>query len=218
MSLVRYEDLTATRGNPPAAVAVRALQRMQQGNMPPRPASPPSASEITAFEGWVQAGMPRAVCSNAIDAGPPIPNPYNTPLQCSSGGYWTLGDEKSPEMHPGGACIDCHARDGEREAPLFAIGGTVYATAHEPNDCNGVAGPSTSVIVQITDALGAVLNLRVNGAGNFFYEGTITPPYSAKVVAGGKERIMPVKQTNGDCNGCHTVDGRDGAPGRIMAR
>jgi hypothetical protein len=29
--------------------------------------------------------------------------------------------------------------------------------------------------------------------------------------------MMPVKQTSGDCNSCHTVNGANGAPGRIMA-
>jgi hypothetical protein len=215
MPLVRYEDLIAPRGNPPRPVAARALERMQRGSMPPPPSTAPSTAEIAAFASWVQAGTPRALCTDRIDAGPPAPNPYDTPLQCSSNRRWTDGDEESPLMHPGGACIRCHTRDDE--GPRFSIGGTVYRTAHEPDDCFGVAGRSENVIVQITDVRGAVIELRVNEAGNFFHEGDLATPYSAKVIANGKERVMPVKQTSGDCNGCHTVTGASGAPGRVMA-
>src|SRR5215208_1118410 len=99
-------------------IVALALVRMRAGSMPPQPSARPSAAEISVFEAWVQAGMPRATCGSATDAGAPIPNPYNTPLQCSSGRQWTGGDRESPEMHPGGACIDCHSRDDE--GPRFA--------------------------------------------------------------------------------------------------
>jgi len=215
MGLTTYEELLATSGNPPRTYADRALERMQKGSMPPSGNPPPSAAEISAFAAWVQAGAPRAACNDSVDAGPPMPNPYNTPLQCSSGQYWTGGDSESPLMHPGGACITCHSR--EDEGPALTIGGTVYRSAHEPNDCNGVAGTSANVVVRITDARGVVFELPVNAAGNFLYEGAIAVPYTAKVIAGGNERAMPVSQTSGDCNSCHTVDGKNGAPGRIMA-
>ena len=41
-------------------------------------------------------------------------------------------------------------------------------------------------------------------------------PYRAKVVVGGRERVMLTPQTNGDCNACHTQAGAEGAPGRII--
>jgi len=215
MALLRYEDLIATRGNPPRAVAERALERMREGSMPPSPLVGPTAAELSAFESWVNAGLPRSTCSTAADAGRPAPNPYETPLQCSSGRYWRDDDDESPEMHPGRACIACHSQDDE--GPRLTIGGTVYRTAHEPDDCNGGLGASERIVVQITDANGMVIELTVNRAGNFLYEGSVALPYSAKVIAGGKERAMPPKQTSGDCNSCHTVNGTNGAPGRIMA-
>ena len=215
MPLVSYEDLNAMRGTPPRKVGERALQEMQDGSMPPPPAARPSPVQIAAFAAWIQAGMPRSVCDNPIDAGPPAPNPYDTPLQCTSGRNWTSGDRGSREMHPGVACIDCHTR--EREGPRFSIAGTVYPGAHEPNDCSGVVGAAGSPIVRITDANGAVIDLPVNAAGNFFYERSVALPYSTIVVAGGKERAMSKAQTSGDCNSCHTVNGTNDAPGRIMA-
>lgn len=44
----------------------------------------------------------------------------------------------------------------------------------------------------------------------------IQVPFRAKVVAGGKERAMGREQSTGDCNSCHTEQGANGAPGRIM--
>jgi len=71
--------------------------------------------------------------------------------------------------------------------------------------------------VVITDANGAARELPVNGPGNFFREGSRAMRFSAKVVAGGNERVRIKKQTTGDCNSCHTVNGANDAPGRIMA-
>ena len=112
-------------------------------------------------------------------------------------------------MHPGQACIKCHTKKG----PKFSIAGTVYPTAHEPDDCYGL-GSSTVVI---TDATGKVLTLKSNSAGNFYSQTAIKMPYTAKVIVGTKERAMKDSQTNGDCNSCHTVTGAEKAPGRIMA-
>ena len=38
----------------------------------------------------------------------------------------------------------------------------------------------------------------------------------AKVVVNGIERAMVTPQTLGDCNACHTQNGLQGAPGRII--
>jgi len=40
--------------------------------------------------------------------------------------------------------------------------------------------------------------------------------FRAKVVYQGRERIMTVAQTIGDCNSCHTQYGANNAPGRIL--
>jgi cytochrome c553 len=215
-SLVSYADLTAASKTVPGqSVAEVSLARIQNGTMPPKPAQGPSASETAALQAWIAAGTHQDGCAIAIDAGSGAPNPYDTPLQCSSKSYWRGGDDGSSRMHPGGACIDCHDRSGG-EAPFFSIAGTVYPTAHEPNDCNGTAASGT-LKVTITGADGASFDLYPNSVGNFYGDNAVKLPYSAKVVSSTGERSMSAAQTSGDCNGCHTPSGANSAPGRIMA-
>ena len=145
------------------------------------------------------------------DAGTGTGTEFNTPTVCTSKTTWTRGDRGSASMHPGVACITCH--DANR-GPAFSIGGTVYPSAHEPDDCNGV---KAGVQVVITDAAGKVTTLTVNAAGNFSSSANIQTPFHAKVVSGGRERAMVGAQTDGDCNKCHTETGTKSAPGRIVA-
>jgi cytochrome c553 len=140
------------------------------------------------------------------------PDPLGTPPRCTSGTTWTGGNNGSSSMNPGRACVACHRN--QEEAPLFTIAGTLYPTGHEPDLCNGVNG-TTGARVVIVDAANRTVTLTPNAAGNFTYSGSVTAPYSAKVTYQGRERIMPVRQTNGDCNSCHTQNGTSGAPGRI---
>ena len=99
---------------------------------------------------------------------------------------------------------------------MYAAAGTVYPTAHEPDDCNGIAGSS----IVIMDATGKkVLTMTANSVGNFNSgRATLPSPYLAKVVSadGTKSREMKTPQTNGDCYACHTEKGANGAPGRVM--
>jgi cytochrome c553 len=116
-------------------------------------------------------------------------------------------------MHPGRACISCHSAEGE--GPRFDVAGTLYASAHEPNDCNG-APLDTRVI--ITDATGRELVIAPNGVGNFSARRTnLVMPYTARLERGDRVREMVSAQSTGDCNGCHTESGKNKAPGRIMA-
>ncbi|MGZ3420436.1 MAG: hypothetical protein ACXVEE_21345 [Polyangiales bacterium] len=220
MPLISYADLTAASPDYPGqSYAQRALARMQDpaAPMPPKPADPLTADQITTFKNWVDSGMPQSTCDNPaapIDAGP---DPYATPPVCTSGKNWTLGNRGSSSMRPGVPCIACHQMSGG-EAPLFAVAGTVYPTAHEPDNCMS-AVPAGSTTVVITEADGKTTHtLPVNAAGNFYYSdrtGTFKTPYKAKVVSGGKERAMTTAQTDGDCNNCHTQAGANSAPGRI---
>ena len=77
-------------------------------------------------------------------------------------------------------------------------------------------GLTGAVFATDRQAIGKASERLVNAAGNFYYSGTVALPYRAKVVRGTSERIMPIAQTSGDCNGCHTQNGANGAPGRIM--
>lgn len=140
--------------------------------------------------------------------------PTTTPGVCVSGDEWTLGDLESPLMHPGMDCIACH--ESRFDAPDFAIAGTVYTAYHEPDDCNGRA----RVTIEITDADGDVFEVDSNSAGNFYLEtfrADVTMPYTARVLVNGTEtNAMVGAQSDGACNHCHTEDGRQSAPGRII--
>jgi hypothetical protein len=116
-------------------------------------------------------------------------------------------------MAPGQACIACHATN---EAPDFAIAGTVYPTAHEPDNCVSAAPTAAGASVVIVDANNRTVTLSVNSAGSFYSSGAVAKPYHAKVVTSASERVMVAAQTSGDCNGCHTQNGANGAPGRIL--
>lgn len=164
---------------------------------------------------------------------PSAPSDFDAPAQCTSESFYVNTEEQDepdddddddeqdeyevegdPRMHPGRACITCH---GSYDGPSFAIGGTVYPTAHEPDDCESPSTTGAQVI--ITDATGRELVLEVNEAGNFRSreDDAVVMPIRAKVVFEGRERVMLGERMTGDCNACHTQAGENGAPGRILA-
>lgn len=203
----RAELMAKSTTDPTKTVADLSIARMKDIAKPMPPAG--AAVPTTVLESWVAAGMPAGSCGTA---GVPVgPSPYDTPTVCTSKSTWTRGNRGSSSMRPGGTCIDCHTKEGE--GPRYSIAGTVYATAHEPADCNGQAG----AVVVITDANGKVTKLTPNAVGNFYLTTKIALPYKASVTANGKERAMATPQTSGDCNACHTEQGTQNAPGRIMA-
>jgi hypothetical protein len=217
-SLATYAALTApSKTDPARSVAAVALARMQAGAampMPPPPLPAATTADVAAFQSWVSAGTPAAACPDggAGADGGGIVDPYATPVVCTSKTMWTRGTAGSASMQPGVACIACHSLG---EGPRFALGGTVYPTAHEPDQCNGGAVATMSRVV-ITGADGQVVTLTPNASGNFSYQGVLAKPYKAKVTSMGRERAMMAAQTSGDCNGCHTEAGAMMAPGRIM--
>ena len=212
--MLTYADLTAASPQYPGqTVAQRSLARMTAATnaMPPAPAVPPTPEEIAAFKAWVDAGTPMGTtCTSGPDAGTSGGGSFNTPTTCTSGKTFSGGN--SGLMDPGRACLDCHQKQG---GPRFSIGGTVYPTAHEPDNCLGVAG---GLSVVVTDKNGVVTTLTVNQNGNFYGGRNVVPPFTAKVVDGqGHTRQMVGAVTAGDCNTCHTTAGANGAPGRIVA-
>jgi hypothetical protein len=218
MSMVTYSDLTApSKTTPGQSIAQLSVTRMQSTTlpMPPLGNPAPTPQEVAAFQAWVTAGAPAGSCAG-LDAGS-VTSPYATPVQCSSGTSWTGGTDGRPDMKPGGPCVSCHASPTGERPPQYTIAGTVYKTAHEPDDCNGtnVSGAT----VDITDANNHTFSIPVNmdnGVGNFHTTQAVATPFHAKVVYGGKQRAMSAAQTSGDCNACHTESGVMSAPGRIM--
>lgn len=128
----------------------------------------------------------------------------STAVVCSSNVQWN--GSTGPNMRPGVSCRGCHS---------YVIAGTVYPTLHEPTNCNGTNASSLRVI--ITGANGATLTLTPNSAGNFFSNTSVATPFTARVMSSAGTRMMGPSQTSGDCNSCHTQNGANGAPGRIMA-
>jgi len=163
----------------------------------------------------LDAEVPHASSVGDVSTGD---DPWTLPARCSSGRARSPNESEGPDMMPGRACISCHAdtvaATGE-DAPIFLFGGTLFPTGHEPDDCIADAAEGAQVIV--TDATGAVFAATANATGNFSLdEGRLVPPFRAKVVFEGRERAMSLEQTNGDCNACHSAEGEQGAPGRIV--
>jgi hypothetical protein len=146
---------------------------------------------------------------------------------CSSNAYWKDMDKGSELMRPGGKCNDCH--DKNPKSPKLSVAGTLYPTAHEPDECNGVSGGSTldgglaDFTIIITDRTGQTLpDIPVNSVGNFQRVAEVLMPFNVKVRAkGGKENKMLMQAPHGDCNACHTQGGSTTimggavAPGRV---
>ncbi|MEZ4407987.1 MAG: hypothetical protein R3A52_16155 [Polyangiales bacterium] len=206
--LVTLSDLRADSPSVPGmTLAQRAVTRMRAtaSTMPPSGALP--AERVQPFADWVAAGAPGTVCE-----APPV-DPFSLPEQCTSNRRWTGGNRESPAMNPGQACISCHST---MRGPRYAFAGTVYATGHEPNNCNGATGnASETVLVEIRGANGTTITLAPNAVGNFYTRSALQLPYTARVIVGDRERRMNTPQTNGDCNTCHSAAGAEGAPGRI---
>lgn len=209
MSLLTYADLTAkSKSDPSKTVAEVSVLRMQDAARPMPPGGGASASDIAAIQRFIDGGFMMGTCD---DAGA---NPYDTPTVCTSmqTNHFASGREL---MHPGGMCNTCHAQQGV--GVMFTIAGTVYPTAHEPDDCFGASGSVSGAKVLILDMNGNTQQtLTPNARGNFTSLRPIKTPYTAKVVVGTSERAMTTPQTNGECNACHTEQGTSGAPGRIM--
>jgi hypothetical protein len=223
--LETYEQLVAaTKKDPSKTNAERSLETMLGGAKPMPPDALLPEEVIAPFAAWVAAGAPAGECGNTAaassgggadggggqaGAGPSAP-------QCTSQSYWTNGEMGAKDMTPGMACVACHA--AKKKGPLFSVAGTVYPTAHEPDNCYG----ALDAVVEIVDKNGQTLLLKSDAGGNFFYKPKtglppLVFPLETRVLHGGKALPMlgPITEADGDCNRCHTQDGLEGAPGRI---
>ena len=123
--------------------------------------------------------------------------------------------------------MTCHKSGGTASSKAFVVAGTVYKTAHEPDDCNGGGGTYT---ISGVDKNGKAWSTKSNSVGNFYlytYSASLTPPLSQITVTDSaqKTRKMVAAAPNGQCNACHTLKGAapfapsfpTPAPGRVMA-
>jgi hypothetical protein len=108
----------------------------------------------------------------------------------------------------------CHGagQNTQANAPLFSVGGTLYA---DPTGINPLGG----AIIEIVDSMGTTQKLVTANNGNFFVLGgsgaTSFPvgEYNAKATQCPGTHTMNTKQANGSCNAsaCHdsaSVNGR----------
>jgi|LNFM01.1.fsa_nt_gb hypothetical protein len=193
---------------------------------------PSSLRKPTALLALVSLASIAATLSGAPGCGPasgscvvvgtatPVPaQPLNVrnPTQCTSGRTWACLNTGADFMNPGQACLDCHrTRPG---APRWTVGGTVYPSVHEPNDCLG--GPATGnepVEIVLRDKDGTEHTTRMLPGGNFYFANNPQGPFTGiQVRYQGRTQFMPnIPNTFGDCNFCHTEAGQMGAPGRIV--
>jgi hypothetical protein len=212
--LVTLADLKAPSTlNPAVSNATRAATRMEMASnpMPPGKELTASPGQVELFKAWIAAGYPAASCGDGAK------DPYAAPVKCS-GEQLGLNQQEGEDMHPGRACNACHEQvniEQGGDSPLYALAGTIFPTAHEPDDCRTPA--ALGATVEITDSKGKVITVTANEAGNFFYKDfDLVFPYQAKVLFEGRERAMALPQMNGACNECHTEAGTQDAPGRIL--
>lgn len=225
MSLVTYDDLVKPSPTQPSKSAIQySLERMQAMTMPPGGGA--TSQEIQIVSDWINQGMPH----DATSCGGTSNTNYNTPDTCTSGVTVPLQtNDGSRSMNPGVSCMSssCHGLVGWEKQ--MSLAGTVYATAHELDLCNGVSGTG-KLSVQATDQNNKVVTAGVNGAGNFYawYDPSLVLPFKdIRVVdTSGNARPMAEAAPSGDCNACHTLKGTNAfasqgfassAPGRIMA-
>jgi hypothetical protein len=157
-----------------------------------------------------------------------MPPPEADP-SCVSGTRWNPAARASSSMDPGQACLTCHTRrtDAADPEPFHVIGGTAYYALHEVDNCYGYTGmapnPAGTAYVEVVDADGTMLRLRVGRTGNFGTSAALVFPLRSARVVGptGLVNEMSSPVPNGDCNSCHTQAGTttepggDPAPGRI---
>ena len=176
-----------------------------------------SGASSTGASSTGAGGASSTGAGGASNGGSGAGGTYNTPPTCSSM-TMALGGNNA-NMKPGSACRTCHVLGGAASGKTFDVAGTVYLTAHEPDDCNGVGVSGANVV--ITDGNGVDTPLPVNAVGNFYHYdlfgiAAFKPPMKARVEYNGQVRKMLTAITNGDCDSCHTETGTMSAPGRIM--
>lgn len=234
--LMTYDDLIKPSAiDPKKTVAQLCVDRIEDGSRPMPPVSPFEIShdvvselQLKAFKAWAYGKAEPGTCSVLQPYTPHVIDFTTGTTSCSGSSKWTEGEEGADEMKPGVPCIACHKerfeKEKRREARIYTAAGTIYSSAHVNDDCFGVS--TTKVTIQITDLAGKLYaEMPIRRGGNFFTSTKLptTPrgdplPYRARIhfKDGTPDIPMLTPQTDGDCNRCHGVSGKDDAPGRIV--
>ena len=192
----------ATLGTDTGTIADKDTAATNQDAASPTPDVPTAAADVPQAQPDIAQAVDVPIATP--DVGPPV-----EPV-CAK----KSNTGKGTSMKPGEACIACHTSQGE--GAYYTIAGTVYATPHVVNDCVTTIDYANTK-VEVTDANGTIINLNVNSVGNFYYSKTVPAPYKVRVVKGTDSMDMMKSPPSGDCNSCHTTDGANNAPGRILS-
>lgn len=106
-------------------------------------------------------------------------------------------------MLPGSDCLSCHTRGGDREAPVWSAGGTLFT------DLDG-AEFASGAIVRITDSTDTTVELTTSSKGNFYTSRSLTPPLTVEVETDAGTVAMSRSVDTGACNSCHQCEGEAG--------
>lgn len=226
--LMTYDDLIKPSAvDPKKTVAQLCVDRIEDGSRPMPPVSPFEIShdvvselQLKAFKAWAYGKAEPGTCSVLQPYAPHAIDFTTGTTSCSGSSKWTEGEEGGDEMKPGVPCIECHKdrfAKGRREARIYSAAGTLYSSAHVHDDCFGVS--TTKVTIQITNLAGKlIVEMPIRRGGNFFTSTALPTPYRARIhfKDGTPDIPMLTPQTDGDCNRCHGVSGKDDASGRIV--
>lgn len=248
---VRYDGVLVVAGDPDASLLYRKIHGPGAGEGAQMPIGEVlDAALQDAVARWIaggavtdcEPGEPGEPIDPGIEPGGPVvvgaapvgfadsaPS-FAAGASCSTGQWWQhAGDEEqSFLMHPGRACIDCHAADGDPDAPRFLFAGTVMGDLRDEDDCRGVPGVTVEIldqddVVTASATTNAAGNFGLCGAGGGTEDFTCalappTSPFRVRLSWEGRTREMLTHQDAvGDCMACHTAQGDNGAPGRVVA-
>lgn len=102
-------------------------------------------------------------------------------------------------MLPGTDCVECHRAGGSADQAIYAVAGTVFARPDCPI-------PAADATVRVMDGDGTIVTMITNGAGNFFTDQPLVPPYTVGVEVDGVVGTMRYPIDNGSCGRCHAPD------------
>ena len=116
--------------------------------------------------------------------------------ECSSELDWGRGGEF---MLPGSDCISCHRERGSAARSRYSVAGTVFARSDCPI-------PVADAVIRVVDGAGSSAAVISNGAGNFFSEEELVPPFAFAVEVAGVTSWMFYPVDSGSCGRCHAAE------------
>jgi hypothetical protein len=187
--LVTYADLMATaKEDPTKNEAQLSLSRMQNSTSPMPPSSvnmPPTASDISTLQNWINSGYPSGpACAPDAGAAPA------TAVFAGTAAFKASGSNCSGQHNAGQNCLQCHG---------FAFAGTIY---------DGSGKALAGAEVRVVDSTGKATSAYSCTNGNFYVQnGSIMTPAHTAARNAASTTSMVSAMTTGGCNQCHCTGG-----------